>query len=148
MNIEDAELELRTKVAHYYNTLYKSTRTSKYTADNICIVRDDRAGITRIMAVLGNIQIGYFTPDYIAYEQVLGLFIRVSPSPMLHRNINEAYIEPSEFEFQVSGHGAGAVLMSNPTNPTGQSLEGEDLKRYVEIAREYETVIIMDEFYS
>lgn len=157
MNIEDAELEyapvtglaeLRTKVADYYNTLYRSTHTSKYTADNVCIVPGGRAGITRIMAVLGNIQIGYFTPDYTAYEQALGLFIRVSPSPMLHRNINEAYMEPNEFEFQVAGRGTGAVLMSNPTNPTGQSLEGNDLKRYVDIAREYDTAIIMDEFYS
>jgi aspartate/methionine/tyrosine aminotransferase len=55
---------------------------------------------------------------------------------------------PSEFRFQVAGRGVGAVLLSNPANPTGQSIEGEDLAEYVEIARAHETAIIMDEFYS
>jgi aspartate/methionine/tyrosine aminotransferase len=57
-------------------------------------------------------------------------------------------MSPEEFEFQVCGRGCGAVLLSNPANPTGQSIEGNDLQRYVEIARTSGTAIIMDEFYS
>jgi len=53
-----------------------------------------------------------------------------------------------EFEFQCKGAGLGAVLLSNPANPTGQSIEGEELKEYVDIARSTDTSIIMDEFYS
>lgn len=140
--------ELRWKVADYYNHLYRQGKESQYTADNVCVVPGGRAGLTRIMAVLGNVSIGYFSPDYTAYEQCLGLFLRVSPSPLLHRDVNEALMSPEEFEFQCKGAGLGAVLISNPANPTGQSLEGEKLKEYVEIARRTESAIIMDEFYS
>lgn len=72
------------------------------------------------MAVLGNVNIGYFTPDYTAYEQCLGLFLRISPSPLLHRDVNDALMDPKEFEFQVKGAGLGSVLLSNPANPTGK----------------------------
>lgn len=140
--------ELRQKVAAYYNHLYRQDKESKYMAENVCIVPGGRAGITRIMAVLGTVQVGYFTPDYTAYEQALGLFLRVSPSPLLHRDVNEALMPPDEFEFQCNGRGCGAILMSNPANPTGQSIEGEQLKTYVNTARECDTAIIMDEFYS
>jgi aspartate/methionine/tyrosine aminotransferase len=157
LNIPDSELEyapvtglheLRDKVSTYYNHLYRQGMESQYTADNVCIVPGGRAGITRIMAILGSCQVGYFTPDYTAYEQALGLFLRVSPSPMLHRDVNEALMPSAEFEFQCAGRGVGAILLSNPANPTGQSIEGENLKEYVRIAREQHTAIIMDEFYS
>jgi aspartate/methionine/tyrosine aminotransferase len=92
--------------------------------------------------------VSFFSPDYTAYEQALGLFHRISPSPLLHRDVNEAVMDPDEFEFQCSGRGIGAVLMSNPANPTGQSIEGDRLERYVGIARKYECALIMDEFYS
>lgn len=139
---------LREKVAAYYNFLYRQGKESQYTADNVCVVPGGRAGITRIMAILGTVQVGYFTPDYTAYEQALGLFLRVSPSPLLHRDVNEALMPPDEFEFQCSGRGCGAVMLSNPANPTGQSIEGENLRRYVQIAREQKTAVVMDEFYS
>lgn len=157
MNIADAELEyapvtglkeLREKVAGYYNHLYRGGKKSQYSYENVCIVPGGRAGISRIMSALGNVQVGYFSPDYTAYEQALGLFLRISPSPLLHRDVNEALMSPEEFEFQAAGRGLGAVLLSNPCNPTGQSIEGENLKEYVRIAREHDTAILMDEFYS
>lgn len=141
-------MELREKVATYYNHLYRQGKENQYTAANVCIVPGGRAGITRVMSILGTVLVGYFCPDYTAYEQALGLFIRVSPSPFLHRDVNEALMPPAEFEFQVSGRGVGAVLMSNPCNPTGQCVEGRNLAEYVRIARENGTAIIMDEFYS
>jgi hypothetical protein len=58
ITIPDAELEyapvtglpeLCTKVAQYYNTLYRQNKSSLYTAENVCIVPGGRAGITRIM---------------------------------------------------------------------------------------------------
>lgn len=157
MSIPDAELEyapvaglhdLRVKVADYYNHLYRQGMDSQYTSENICVVPGGRAGITRIMAALATTQVGYFIPDYTAYEQALGLFLRVSPCPLLHRDVNEAMMPPEEFDFQINGAGIGAMLMSNPANPTGQSIEGEHLKGYVKVARQSGSAIIMDEFYS
>jgi len=151
MTIPEAELEyapvtglteLREKVSNYYNHLYRQGKSSQFTKDNICVVPGGRAGLTRIMAVLGNINIGYFSPDYTAYEQCLGLFLRICPSPLLHRDVNEAVMDADEFEFQCKGAGLGAVLLSNPANPTGQSIEGEKLRKYVDIARKQETAIM------
>jgi aspartate/methionine/tyrosine aminotransferase len=78
-----------------------------------------------------------------------------------------------EFKFQAVGRGLGAMLWSNPANPTGMpvliqlkliclqvnaphtifaaigmSLEGEELKAYIKIARELNLGLIADEFYS
>jgi aspartate/methionine/tyrosine aminotransferase len=151
MSIPDAELEyapvtglqeLQEKVAAYYNRLYRQGKVSQYTEDNVCIVPGGRAGITRIMAILGTCQVGFFTPDYTAYEQALGLFLRVSPSPLLHRDVNEALMPAEDFEFECRGRGLGAVLLSNPANPTGQSIEGERLKEYVAIAKSTNTAMM------
>lgn len=151
MTIPEAELEyapvtglpeLREKVAAYYNCLYRQGKDSQYTMENVCIVPGGRAGITRIMAILGTCQVGFFTPDYTAYEQALGLFLRVSPSPLLHRDVNEAIMPAKEFDFECSGRGLGAVLLSNPANPTGQSIEGERLKEYVDISRSTNTSLM------
>lgn len=100
------------------------------------------------MTILGNSQIGFFNPDYTAYEQLLGLFIRTTPSMFVHRDVNKALMPPEEFEFQAAGRGVSSFLLSNPSNPTGQCIEGDDLKEYVRIARENEIAVIMDEFYS
>lgn len=157
MNIQDAELEyastsgtseLRQKVADYYNHLYRQGKCSQYTLENVCVVPGGRSGLTRIMAALGSVQVGYFTPDYTAYQQALGLFARITPSPLLHRDANEAIMSSEDFRFEAGGRGLGAMLLSNPANPTGQSLEGEELENYVKIARELEVALLMDEFYS
>jgi len=139
---------LREKVATYYNHLYRQGKQSQYKAENVCIVPGGRAGITRIMSVLGETQVGFFNPDYTAYEQALGLFMRLTPSVYVHKDVNEAFMSPEEFEFQTAGRGVGSVLMSNPCNPTGQSIEGENLKEYVNIARKHNVALIMDAFYS
>lgn len=68
LNIPDSELEyahcvgltgLRERLADYYNKLYRQGKGSQYTKDNVCIVPGGRAGITRIMAILGTVQIGF-----------------------------------------------------------------------------------------
>ena len=128
--------------------LHSQGKESQYSFENVCVVPGGRAGLTRVMAALGSVQVGYFTPDYTAYQEALGLFTRITPSPLLHLKMNEALMSSEEFRFQASGRGLGAMLLSNPANPTGQSLEGEELKNYVDIARELGIALLMDEFYS
>jgi hypothetical protein len=46
------------------------------------------------------------------------------------------------------GRGLGAILMSNPCNPTGKHVRGEELGAWVDVARELDCTLLMDEFYS
>ncbi len=46
------------------------------------------------------------------------------------------------------GSGLGALLLSNPCNPTGQAIRGGALRAWVEICRELGVALILDEFYS
>jgi aspartate/methionine/tyrosine aminotransferase len=49
---------------------------------------------------------------------------------------------------EISGRGLKAILMSNPCNPTGQLVMDKKLQQLVELAPKYQTLMIMDEFYS
>ena len=40
-----------------------------------------RAGLTRVAAAVGDVNVGYFLPEYTAYEQLLSVFRRFVPIP-------------------------------------------------------------------
>ena len=69
---------MREAIAHLYNDNYRQGKDSKYTWENVCVVPGGRAGLIRIAAVLGNAYVGFFIPDYTAYNEMLGLFKNVS----------------------------------------------------------------------
>lgn len=69
---------LREAVANLYNAHHRQGKTSKYTWENVCIVPGGRAGLIRIAAVLNNAYLGFFIPDYTAYNEMLSLFKNVS----------------------------------------------------------------------
>lgn len=48
----------------------------------------------------------------------------------------------------IRNQGLTSILLSNPRNPTGQIIEGEELKDLVKMAEELDTTTILDEFYS
>ena len=140
--------ELREKIAHYYNEMYRKNKTSKYTADNVMVCPGGRGAVTRALAAMREGQVGYFLPDYTAYQEALSIFAPIQPVVMFQKYFEKPLMPSNEFEDQVSFMGLSAVLLSNPVNPTGQVLEGEELKNYVDVARKHETCIIFDEFYS
>src|SRR5262249_29217472 len=49
---------------------------------------------------------------------------------------------------EIQGRGLQALLLSNPCNPTGQLIEGDDLRQAVQLARNYHCTLVLDEFYS
>jgi aspartate/methionine/tyrosine aminotransferase len=61
---------LRAAVANLYNHDYRQGKDSQYSWENVCIVPGGRAGLIRIAAVLGNVYLGFFIPDYTAYNEV------------------------------------------------------------------------------
>lgn len=139
---------LREKVADYYNQIFRQGKSSKYTYENVSIAGGGRIALSRLAAALGNINMGHFLPDYTAYEELLGIFKAFISIPILLNNDSSYQIGIDQLKQEVLGKGLRSLLVSNPCNPTGQVIEGERLKSWVDMAREMEFSIIFDEFYS
>lgn len=69
---------LREAVARMYNAHHRQGKPSQYTWENVAIVPGGRAGLIRIAAVLNQAYLGFFIPDYTAYNEMLSLFRNVS----------------------------------------------------------------------
>ncbi|KAG8982424.1 hypothetical protein FRB94_008419 [Tulasnella sp. JGI-2019a] len=139
--------DLRTAVANLYNVTYRKGMESQYTADNVCIVPGGRAGLTRVAAVVGDVYTGYQIPDYSAYSEMLSSFRRLIPVPTALKVEDRYNLNIEQVKNDINVQGLQVLLASNPRNPTGQVIRGDDLKRLVEIS-EGKTTVILDEFYS
>ncbi|HVU28698.1 MAG TPA: pyridoxal phosphate-dependent aminotransferase [Verrucomicrobiae bacterium] len=135
-------------VADFYNVTYRRGKKSKYTADNVSIASGGRLALTRLASALGNINMGHFIPDYTAYEELLSVFKAFTPIPILLRAENGYKISPADLQEEILGRGLSALLVSNPSNPTGQLMQGKELSAWCEIARACQCSMIFDEFYS
>ncbi len=140
--------ELREAVASLYNTLYRRGMPSQYSAENICVSGGGRASLTRAAASLGHINLGHFLPDYTAYEELLDIFKAFTAIPILLEGERGYAFGAEDLRREINGRGFGAVLMSNPCNPTGRHVEGDELARWVATARELDCTLLVDEFYS
>ncbi len=135
-------------VADLYNTIYRKDKASKYTRENVSIASGGRLALTRLASALGNVNMGHFIPDYTAYEELLSVFKAFSAIPILLDAENNYKIPPGSLKREILGRGLSALLVSNPCNPTGQMVEGEELRKWCEIARDTQCSLILDEFYS
>ena len=140
--------ELREAVASLYNRLYRRGLPSQYTAENVAISGGGRAGLTRAVAALGHVNLGHFLPDYTAYEELLEIFRLVTPIPILLSRERAYEFTALDLQREIQGRGLGALLLSNPCNPMGKLIAGEDLARWVEVGRELDCSLLFDEFYS
>jgi N-succinyldiaminopimelate aminotransferase len=140
--------ELRDAVAQHYNALYRRGLPSQYAAENVAIAGGGRAALTRVAAALGTINLGHFLPDYTAYEELLEIFRAFSSIPILLEPERGYAFHASELRREIMGRGLGAVLLSNPGNPTGHVLAGEGLAQWVAVGRELDCSLLLDEFYS
>ena len=107
-----------------------------------------RAALTRAAAALGHINLGHFLPDYTAYEELLDIFKAFTAIPILLEGERGYAFTPDDLRREIQGRGLSAVLLSNPCNPTGKLVQGEELARWVAIARELDCALLIDEFYS
>jgi aspartate/methionine/tyrosine aminotransferase len=139
--------ELREAVARLYNDLFRKGK-KPYTAKNVCISGGGRLALARTAAALDAIHLGHFLPDYTAYEELLELFKLFSAMP-IPLNPEESYrFSAHALREKILDLGLGAVLMSNPCNPTGKLIYGEELRRFVETARSLSVGLLFDEYYS
>src|SRR5262245_17943491 len=140
--------DLRQAVADFYNAAYRAGKKSKYTRDNVSIASGGRLALTRLASALGNVNMGHFIPDYTAYEELLSVFKAFSAIPILLDAESDYRIAPATLKKEILGLGLSALLVSNPCNPTGQLVEGEELRQWCGLARECQCSLILDEFYS
>ncbi|MCG8417066.1 MAG: pyridoxal phosphate-dependent aminotransferase [Proteobacteria bacterium] len=140
--------QLREAVASLYNQQYRRGMPSQYSAENVAISSGGRAALTRVVAALGHINLGHFLPDYTAYEELLDIFRLIAPIPILLDGERGYSFSVDELRKEITGRGLSALLFSNPCNPTGKTVGGEDLAAWVETARQLDCALIADEFYS
>jgi aspartate/methionine/tyrosine aminotransferase len=142
-------LALREAIAAHYNRLYRRGKRSQYTAENVTVAAGGRLVLSRIFAALGSVRLGYQVPDYTAYEDMLAYHLdRLSATALVTGEGEGFALSPSRLGREVERHRLEAFLLSNPCNPTGRVLAGEDLAAYVELARARHMTLLLDEFYS
>ena len=79
----------------------------------------------------------------------------VQPASAAHRHPSRAarpedgFVIPARrLEQELSERDLGAFIISNPCNPTGALLQGDELERWIAIARRFGLSLLRDEFYS
>ncbi|MGK4005507.1 pyridoxal phosphate-dependent aminotransferase [Sorangium sp. So ce1036] len=140
--------ELREAIASLYNRAYRRGMPSRYTAENVAVSGGGRIALTRAAAALGQINLGHFLPDYTAYEELLDVFRLFSPIPILLEGERGYAFSVGDLRREILGRGLSAILASNPCNPTGKHVRGEELAAWVRTAKELDCALLLDEFYS
>ncbi|MEM9069760.1 MAG: pyridoxal phosphate-dependent aminotransferase [Myxococcota bacterium] len=140
--------ELREAVADMYNRLYRRGLASQYSAENVAICGGGRVSIMRACAAVAPVHLGHFLPDYTAYEELLDVFRRFQPIPLLLDPENAYEFTTEQLRKEILGLGLGAILMSNACNPTGKLVRGDQLAAWLTTARALGCALLMDEFYS
>ena len=140
--------ELREAIASLYNRLYRRGMPSRYSAENVAVSGGGRAALTRAAASLGHVNLGHFLPDYTAYEELLDIFKAFTAIPILLEGERGYAFTAEDLRREIAGRGLSALLASNPCNPTGKLVQGDELARWVEVARDLDCTLLLDEFYS
>jgi aspartate/methionine/tyrosine aminotransferase len=94
------------------------------------------------------VNLGHFLPDYTAYEELLDIFKAFTSIPILLEGERGYSFTADDLRREVLGRGLSALLLSNPCNPTGKLVAGEELQKWVNVARELDCTLLLDEFYS
>lgn len=140
--------ELREAVAELYNQRYRRGMATRYRAENVALAAGGRVSLARIATSLGAVHLGHLLPDYTAYEELLEVFRAFVPLPLVLRESDGFRLDPARLRETIIGAGLGAMLLSNPSNPTGHLIAGDELAQWVGCARDFGCALIVDEFYS
>ncbi len=74
-------MALRKAVANYYNQPFRQNQPKKFDHSNVVSFPVVGAGMTRLAAVIGNVNCGYQLPEYTSYESMLSAFKSLVPIP-------------------------------------------------------------------
>ena len=142
--------ELRDAIARTYNRLYRHGKKTRYTADNVSCAGGGRPALTRLFAALADgARVLYKCPDYTAYEDYLAYHrARLTLVPAATREENAFSLTCREVEASILRQRVSAYVFSNPCNPTGGLIMGDELARHAALARAHRCLLACDEFYS
>ena len=121
--------ELREAIAGVLQPAYRRGLPSQYSAENVSVSGGGRAALTRAAASLGQVNLGHFLPDYTAYEELLDVFKAFTAIPILLEAERGYAFSVDDLRREMQGRGLSALLLSNPCNPTGKLVHGEELAR-------------------
>jgi len=76
------------------------------------------------------------------------MFKKFQPIPNSRHPEHDYNITTEQLQSEITERGLRVVITSNPCNPTGNVIEGEQLKEWVEVCRKNHVSLILDEFYS
>jgi aspartate/methionine/tyrosine aminotransferase len=141
--------ELRRAVADDYNRRFRQGKQSQYGPENVAIAQGGRLCLTRAMAALDDVVVGYQLPDYTAYEDMFNTHLaRLDPFAVRTREEDGFLLTKAVFKQAVHDSNMKAFVVSTPCNPTGNLVAGDDLAALLSIARKHDVTMLMDEFYS
>jgi len=137
---------LRQKIVDFYNQILNQ---KQFQSSQVSVAAGGRNALTRIFASLKpGLKMGYLNPDYAGYK---GLFLLFPDLKYISINLSEkegfkldlGLIKKYILEFSLE-----AILLSNPSNPSGQKLSKPDLKNLINFCKKHNCLLIHDEFYS
>ena len=142
-------VEVRQAICDFVNRTYRQGK-SQYTIDNVSFASGGRLALTRLYSILADgSRIGYKNPDYTAYEDYLYALRQRCVLMEIRATEKDGFsVPPKKFVDFIHQEKLDVFIFSNPCNPTGEALKGEDLKKYVEAARNENCLLGIDEFYS
>ena len=79
---------------------------------------------------------------------MLSVFKRFVPIPTTLDAETRYHIDPATIRKEITNRGLGLIVASNPRNPTGQLIEGQELQDMVNISRERHSTLVMDGLYT
>lgn len=89
------------------------------------------------------------TPEYIGYsEQGLAADVFTSHRPRIDKLDDHTFKYRIDFDTLEVGEEIGAICASRPTNPTGNVLTDEEVSRLLELARQREIPLLIDNAYG
>ena len=137
---------LRARIVEYYNTNYGTS----IVADNVMIFAGGRPGIYTILAFLKqHVQVSIGNVEWPAYLDILtqtNTDFKVVPFTK-----ENGFHPPNSAYYDRTGLNAKTHIMpviSNPSNPTGHTRSGEELKELMEMAEQSKNGILLDEAYE
>jgi len=145
----EGTLELREAIARHYNRLFRHGKSSQYGPENVAVAQGGRLALSRTLAAIDGVNVGYQVPDYTAYEDMFTAHMsRFTPMPIPVHEDSGFLITPAQVEQAIDDLGLSAFLLSNPCNPTGRHLNPQALRGLAQLAKTSGCAMLLDEFYS